>query len=94
LEKKVVELPSFVAITEIVTPAAGIVDAMVTLRLKGARAGARTVPFAGVMVTAREGSGVLFPPPPPQPHNIGTSAMTSMANMPLEANRCFISELY
>jgi len=92
VEKKVVELPSVVAITEIVTPAEGIVDVIVTFRLKGAREGDTTVPFAGFIVTVREGSGVLLPPP--QPHSIGTSAMTSIANMPLKANRCFISELY
>ena len=90
VEKKVVEVPSGAAETAIVTPLAGMVDVIVTVTLKGARAGACVLFIAGLVVTASVASGVLLLPPPPQPMTKGRLAMTRRISSFFPANRCFI----
>jgi hypothetical protein len=69
--KKLVVLPSGCALTAMVTPPAGIVELIVTVRGKsGPTAAASVVPLAGVVETLNVGSvlqGSLVVPPPPEP---------------------------
>lgn len=78
--KKAVELPSGVALTEIVTPFAGIADVIFTFRGKvGPTAGACVLPDAGLVVTEILASSVFFPPP--QPDKKDESAKIDIANI-------------
>ena len=81
--KNATELPSGSAEILISTPLAGMVDVIVTVRLKGPGAAATVVPFAGLVVTVKVGSGVLFFDPQARVKQIITPASTGK-------NRLFI----
>ena len=64
--KKLLVVPSWAAVTAMVTPLDGIAEVILTFRLKGPRAGGCVVLMAGVVVTASVASGALLLPPHPE----------------------------